>query len=128
MFENLRSLLGFESKADNNINLRATKDTKRIVESIRKREEEDPTSGNKIFSMDYGEFSILLDREFTGRYRISVFREQHKVYGFTISDKKVTDDQFEQAWDHVLTFLEDPSPADMPENKLMETHFFGHPK
>jgi len=128
MFEKLRSLLGLKSKPDNNINLRSTKDTKRIVESIRKREEEDPTSGNKIFSLEYGEFSILLDREFAGRYRISAFREQHKVYGFTISDKEVTDDQFEQVWDYVLMFLEDPTPADMPESKLMETHFFGHPK
>lgn len=128
MFEKLRSLLGFEKNAYNKTNLRATKDTEHIVESIRKREKEDPTSGNKIFSLDFGEFSILLDREFTGRYRISAFREQHKVYGFTISDKEIPDERFEQAWDHVLRFLEDPSPADMPESKLMETHFFGHPK
>lgn len=128
MLDKLRSLLGFGNKSTDSTSARETVDIQQIVQSIRKQEQQDIATGRKLLRIDYQQFDLLVDREFTGRYRISVFQGQHKVYGFTINEKEIDNQQFEAAWDDILIFLEQPSPTQLPQSDLLTTHFFGHPK
>ncbi len=127
MFDTIRSLLGFESKPYNT-NKRETLDTGQIVQSIREQEQQDEAIGRKILSLDYQQFELLVDREFTGRYRISAFKGQHKIYGFTVSEKEISDQQFKTVWNDILKFLDHPSPNKLPESEQLSAHFFGHPE
>ena len=115
-------------KTDNQPPARESIDTKRIVQQIRNNEEEDRPSGRKIYSFDFKNYHINLDREITGQYRISVFLGNHKVYGFLITEEDIPDQQFVEIWDQIIRFLdENPSPKKMPDSEELTAHFFGNP-
>lgn len=104
-----------------------TVDIPELVRQIRSKEGDQPSQGKKIHSFQFQDYDIVLDREFNERYRISVFVDQQKVYGFNIEDKDISDQEFEQIWDRILHFLEEsPSSKSTPETELVTSHFFGN--
>lgn len=103
-------------------------DTTRIVQQIRSREEHDIPQGKQIYSLDLEAYSLHLDREFTDHYRISVFLGNHKIFGFTVTQKDISDEEFKTIWKTIIRFLrDDPSPKKMPDTLLLKSHFFGKP-
>lgn len=100
-----------------------------IVQNIRHHESErEIPQGKQIFNFDHQEYSISVDREFTEHYRISVFVGNHKVYGFTIIDKEVPDDQFADIFKKIISFLNhNPSIDSLPDEEGFKSHFFGTP-
>ncbi len=100
-----------------------------IVQNIRNQEEQkDIPQGKQIFSFDHHEYSISIDREFTDHYRISVFVGNHKVYGFTINDKEISDDRFADIFEKIISFLDHkPSVDSLPDDEWFKSHFFGTP-
>lgn len=129
MFEKLKSLFGIRPPLDHGPNSADSVDCQKIVATIRRRERQEIPVGRKIYDLQFKQFDLVLDREFTGHYRISVFQDHHKVYGFTISDKEISDENFAKVWKMVTQFLGNtPSPKHLPEHQLMQSHFFGYPK
>jgi hypothetical protein len=100
-----------------------------IVQNIRNQEEQkEIPQGKQIFGFDHDEYSISVDREFTNHYRISVFIGNHKVYGFTINDKEISDEQFTDIFEKIISFLDhNPSVESLPDDKGFKSHFFGTP-
>lgn len=103
-------------------------DTTRIIQQIRSREEHDIPQGKLIYSLELEAYSLHLDHEFTGHYRISVFLGNHKIFGFTITEEDISDEEFAAIWETIIRFLrDDPSPKKMPNTSLLKSHFFGKP-
>lgn len=124
MLDKIFSLLGLQ----NSEKPQKSVDTEKIVREIRLAEEQEISTGKRIYAIDYMHYNLILDREFTGNYRISVFTGNHKIYGFSITEEDITDKQFATIWDKVIAFLkDDPSPQTMPDDKFLKTHFFGNP-
>lgn len=129
MLEKLLQLLGLAKNSSQESDPGGSIDIEAIIEKIRTREQDELATGRKIVRFDYRSFEIILDREFTGRYRISVFQGQHKCYGFAIQKKELTDEEFKHIWERVIGFLgHSPSPARLPEHELWKAHFFGNPQ
>jgi hypothetical protein len=126
MFNWLRSLLGITNASTEAEPAANNVDCQQIVGNIRSKERSEIPVGRKIYDLSFKEFEILLDREFTGHYRISVFQNQHKIYGFTVSEKEISDDEFVVVWEIIIDFLSNnPSPKQLPDHDLMNSHFFG---
>ncbi len=100
-----------------------------IVQRIRKQEKKrEIPQGKQIFSFDHGGYTISVDREFTEHYRISVFVGNHKVYGFTIVEKEVSDKQLTNIFENIISFLSHKPRVDsLPDDKRFKSHFFGTP-
>lgn len=100
-----------------------------VVQRIRNQEKEREISqGKQIFSFDHQEYTISVDREFTEHYRISVFVGNHKVYGFTIVKKEVSDKQLSNIFEKIISFLNHkPTVESLPDDEMFKSHFFGAP-
>lgn len=130
MFDKLRTWLGIKNETEmSSSNPAETLNPQKIVQKIRSREDDEMPRGQTIYRLDYNGYHLILDREFTGRYRISVFNGQHKNYGFTIADQQISDEEFAVAWDQIIGFLDaNPSIQTLPDNKLIKGHYFGNPQ
>ncbi|MDZ7681832.1 MAG: hypothetical protein U5J63_09030 [Fodinibius sp.] len=129
MFTKLKSLLGISPATTTDTGSAESVNCRQIVKNIREQGPQEVPVGQKIYDFSFEQFTITLDREFTGHYRISVFQNHHKVYGFTVNDKQISDKDFVTVWEIIIQFLgNDPSPKQLPEHKLIKAHFFGPPK
>ena len=129
MFDRLKSLLGIRPTPNGDSDPADSIDCQQMVANIRRRERDEIPVGRKIYDLQFGQFDVTLDREFSGHYRISVFQDHHKIYGFTINDKEISDENFVKVWEIVTKFLgKNPSPKHLPDHQLMKSHFFGYPK
>lgn len=130
MLEKILSFIGIDnnSSSGKSAQSRSVEPTT-VVRKIRHQEQlRDIPQGKKIHGFDYLEYSISVDCEFTGQYRISVFIGNHKVYGFIINDKDISDEHFTDAIEQILDFLSnEPSVQTLPDSNRFQSHFFGNP-
>jgi len=130
MLNKILSLFGFNNKTNNGRESNRQKvDVDKLVQQIRNNEEQNKIpQGKQIHNFELEGYSVSLDREFTGKYRISAFIGPHKVYGFNIAKKEASDEQLADILRRIITFLaNNPSVKTLPQNDLFDSHFFGNP-
>lgn len=129
MFEKILTIFGLDGQTNYSDSSIPEIDTDKLVKKIRLREEQnDIPQGKQIYSFEVEGYSVTLDREFTGKYRISALVGPHKVFGFSVTPEKLTDDQLASIFEQVISFLtKEPSASNLPENELYKAHFFGNP-
>lgn len=128
MFKKLISLIGLGEPRAEVDNIDQQIDINGLVKQIRDQEAKGKIpQGRQIFSTSYEGYSICLDREFTACYRISVFLDSHKIYGFRITKEELTDEELGSVLEQVFLFLaNEPSVKTLPESELFQAHFFGN--
>jgi len=128
MIKKILSFFGFNRQPDRKKD-EFQIDTAKLVQEIRDREvENNIPQGKQIHSFKYDDFIISLDKEFTGRYRISIFIGSHKVYGFTLTQDEPSDEKLETIFEQIITFLSHaPSVENLPKSDLYKAYFFGNP-
>ncbi|HKK46360.1 MAG TPA: hypothetical protein VJ964_12620 [Balneolaceae bacterium] len=130
MLKKILSLIGFSNKTSDSGNSSQPQiDIDNLVQQIRDREKQnDIPRGKQIHTLEIKRYTVSLDREFTGKYRISIFSGPHKVFGFNIIEEHPTDEQLAEVFKQIIFFLtNNPSAKTLPESHLFKAHFFGNP-
>lgn len=83
--------------------------------------------GRKIHEFEYGLFTLRLDRDITGYYRITVYQGTDRVYSFTVFATVDEPEKLEEAYRNVIAFLKtEPGVKNLPDSRLLKGFYYGH--
>ena len=91
------------------------------IVAIRQAEAEtQPRSGQLIHAFDFHEYSLRLDRDITGTYRLVANEGRERRYSFSIRG------ELEPALQEITAFLSGPRRmADLPRSETLKGHYYG---
>jgi hypothetical protein len=97
------------------------------IDKIRTIEKETgPDLGRLIHAFEYGDFTLRLDRDVTGTYRVMITVGQERWYSFSVRSDYKNYTAIEKAYEEIIAFLgSDRRLADMPNHEKLKGHYFG---
>ena len=82
--------------------------------------------GRLIHGFEYGDFTLRLDRDVTGMYRVVVYLGQDRWYSFSIRCDHRDYEALHSAYDDIIAFLSgDRRLAELPNSEGLKGHYFG---
>lgn len=120
IFKNLFSIEKAPEEEDVNIS--------GVIEQIKRVEmAEVIPPGQRIHTMNYGNWDLFLDRDITENYRVAVYRGRERVYSFSIYADRGDYEILEEGYENIIQFLNGESKVnDLPDNAKIKGFFYGY--
>ena len=97
------------------------------IDAIKKHEAERGSElGRLINGFEYGDFTLRLDRDVMGMYRVAVYSGQDRWYSFSLRCPQGDYDALREAFQEIMDFLSgDRRLSGMPDHEKLKGHYFG---